>query len=134
MTTLDYNHHHTTTAVSRSEDCVLAGRMPGSCALCRCHHGHCVLRSEIIHHQVTSPRSGVSVSTLPAATAASSCSRPSLVRRHLGVSPAGPGRCEAAPDLQPTVPLQHLCQPCTGGRGRGWSTPGLTSDCPLQLM
>ena len=65
-------------------------RMPGSCALCRSHHGHCVLRSEIIHHQVTSPRSGVIVSTLAAATAASSCTQPSLVRRHLGVSPAGP--------------------------------------------
>ena len=111
-------------------------RVPGSCALCRCHHGHCVLRSEIIHHQVTSPRSGVSVSTLPAATAASSCTRPSLVRRHLGVSTAGPGRCEAAPDLaaNSAPPSLSTCQPCTGaGRGRGWSTPELTSDCPLQL-
>ena len=127
----------------RSEDCVLAGgclvsaqESAGSCALRRCHHGHCVLRSEIIHHQVTSPRSGVSVSTLPAATAASSCTRaisgeapprcvPSWtrrgVRRHLIWRPTVP------PSLSTPMSALHRW------RGRGWSTPGLTSDCPLQL-
>ena len=43
--------------------------------------------------------------------------------------------CEAAPDLQPTVP-PSLSTPMSAlhrWRGRGWSTPGLTSDCPLQL-
>ena len=36
---------------------------------------------------------------------------------------------------RPTVPpsLSTPMSASTGGRGRGWSTPGLTSDCPLQL-
>ena len=144
MTTLDH-HHHTTTAESRRTVCWPGAgqcqprRMPGSCALCRCHHGHC---SFVMTRDNTLSGHQSQVGCKCLHTASSHCSL-LLYPAISGEAPprcvpswSRPAWCEAAPDLTAnSAPpsLSTLMSAFTGGRGRGWSTPELTSDCPLQL-